>query len=177
MVNVTYLSDIDHDPWSISRRNEKVETWRNERVEASGEIDGFKWVIGSYDLLTFDFCKKDDSIPNSRVYLAYVETTKTKLNGVVDTDVINNLEIEMHRGCTFTGPATNASILRLAGIENERWFIGEDYADFLYANPTSISLNAKNMVKQIKKHIEKDIIPSLEKALIMVDLRAEDFSK
>lgn len=140
----------------------------------SGESNGFKWHILFYTIPSLG-----DLLPTT-IYLAYVDVTGTKLDGILDTEVVNKLGVDLHCGCTFVGPAENAGyLLSAADVDRHHWFIGEDYChgeDCQMSGPawtaysTSISPQ-KNTPETIEKHLIEETIPSLIKALLMVDIR------
>lgn len=155
---------------------------RNNELLASGVSDGFKWYVGCYDIPSIGISPKVGlTIP---VYLAYIDVTGTKLDGVVDDVAVNELGVKFHNdySCSFVGPATNAELLRENGVDDERWMIGEDYLDIYYnlSSPTSFKesiFDKKTTVKKISKHLEEVTIPSLIKALVLLDIKGEAENK
>lgn len=150
--------------------------WRNDKLLVEGETRGFKWWIGSYEMPRGITNPTTLWTSNFNVYLAYVDVTGTKLNGITDFEAINSLKINFYNGCTFAGPAENASVLRLSEkIKKDWWVIGEDYLDISwnFSDPELI----ENPVRFISRHLETETIPSLEKALIMVDLGVQTGNK
>lgn len=135
---------------------------RNERLLKSGKTDGFEWFIGAFDLIV--------SHGKEPIYLAYVDVSGTKLDGISETSVIDELGIEFCNGCTFAGRKDQISLFKTVDCEMldpKKWFLGEDYlrCDIFYRTTPPIT------VEDIEKHIKNETIPSLLKAFILMDLK------
>ena len=130
----------------------------------SGETDGFKWYIGACQFPIYDQCIH--RLAKAPLKLAYVDVTSTKLDGIDDFEYINSLGVDLHCGCTFSGPGDNASLLRLVDNAENRWFVGEDYAH----NIGLINPLENTSVQMIEEHLKNETIPSILKALVLLDL-------
>ena len=161
----------------VKAMGESLNDWRNLRVLLSGEKDGFKWYIGEFEL---PFASQGALDPETLkpmvsniVRLAYVDVTGTKLDGITDTSVINALGIDLYCGCTFAGAGEMAGLLRKLDdkIQREHWFIGEDYAHDIFRKHESLMTP-----EEIAKHLETETIPSIMKALVVLDIKDPDFN-
>lgn len=157
-------------------RTSLVNDWRNSRILLTGEKDRFKWWIGEYDL-PFSCKSVIDPISlrpmrNTIVRLAYVDVTGTKLDGITNTSVIDELGIDLYCGCTFAGTGEMAALLKKESQLRDHWFIGEDYAHDIF-DMTEQSIP----VEQIGKHLEIETIPSILKALVVLDVKDLDFRR
>lgn len=156
-----------------SKRILDTDNWRNLRVLLTGETDGFKWYVGEYKL-PFSFVTDPDTLTrltSNIVRLAYVDVTGTKLNGITNTSVIDELGIDLYCGCTFTGTGEAAGLLRSyeSGSLKDHWFIGEDYAHAIISKSVA--------PEDIAKHLELETIPSIVKALVVLDVKNLDFRR
>lgn len=146
--------------------------WRNLRILLTGKKDGFKWYIGEYDL-PFSAAKIVDpttfkTLMTTVVRLAYVDVTGTKLDGITNTSVIDELGIDLYCGCTFAGSGEMAALLRKDSQLRDHWFIGEDYAHDMFAKSPA--------TEDIAKHLESETIPSIVKALVVLDIKDPNFN-
>lgn len=159
----------------VKAMGETLNDWRNLRVLLSGEKDGFKWYIGEFEL---PFASQGILDPETLkpmmsniVRLAYVDVTGTKLDGITNTQMIDELGIDLYCGCTFAGFGEMASLLRKELQLRDHWFIGEDYAHDIFG------MSEKTIpVEQIGKHLEIETIPSILKALVVLDVKDPDFN-
>ena len=141
-----------------------AEDFRSPTILKSGETDGFKWYIGVCLFPIYDHYKRQ--LTNASLKLAYVDVTSTKLDGIDDLEYINSLGVDLHCGCTFSGPGDDASLLRLVDDAEKRWFVGEDYAHSIdLGNPLEDA-----SVQVIEEHLKNETIPSILKALVLLDL-------
>lgn len=150
-------------------------TVRHDRILASGEHDGFKWYVGCFDLPSVGIFQAKPTVP---VYVAYIDVTGTKLDGICNLESLTSLNIKFHNNCcTFASSAENSSILRTIGISHDRWMIGEDYLDKYYLLSSSsdedLIFNEHEMAKSISRRLEEETIPSLIKVLVLLDLKGE----
>jgi hypothetical protein len=153
--------------------------WRNLRALLAGETDGFKWYVGEYEVPFSPGCfvTNPNTLTRSTsnvVRLAYVDVTRTKFDGIVDTQMIDELGVDLYRGCTFAGLGKDSCFFRKFGTKDdqEHWFIGEDYAHDMFG------MSEKTIpVEQIGKHLETETIPSILKALVVLDVNDLDFRR
>lgn len=160
---------------------------RDLKLLRCGKCDGFSWYIGSYRLpmSAGDSVSVSDIRLGSRsvqlasnvVQLAYVDVTGTKLDGVTELDVIDQLKIDLYCGCTFAGAGESCALLRKASQDlhddslREHWFIGEDYAHDMFGSSKSVPSPA-----EIAEHLETETIPSIFRALVTLDVKHQHFN-
>lgn len=148
--------------------------WRNLRILLTGKKDGFKWYIGEYDLPFFAAKIVDPStsktLMTTIVRLAYVDVTGTKLDGITNTSVIDELGIDLYCGCTFAGAGEMAALLMKDSQLRDHWFVGEDYAHDMFGMQAPVKL------EYIAKHLESETIPSIVKALVVLDIKDPNFN-
>lgn len=171
------METSEEDLRMVKAMGETLNDWRNLRVLLTGEKDGFKWYIGEFEL---PFASQGILDPETLkpmasniVRLAYVDVTGTKLDGIIDTAVIDALGIDLYCGCTFAGAGEMAGLLRKLDdrLQREHWFIGEDYAHNMFGKHESLMTPEK-----IAEHLETETIPSIMKALVTLDVKDPDFN-
>lgn len=140
--------------------------WRHDRILKVGETDGFKWYIGAFDFPGYLNLANMMASGTNVVYLAYVDVSGTSLDGIVDTETVDELGINLFGGCTFVGPGENIALLRDSKFDREAWFIGEDYM-----HPKARNSDPDITIEDIENHLKTETIPTLTKALIMIDLK------
>lgn len=140
--------------------------WRHARILKAGETDGFKWYIRAFDFPGFLNSAGMIASGTNVVYHAYVDVSGTSLAGIVDAETVDELGINLFGGCAFAGPGENIALLRESKIDREAWFIGEDYM-----HPKACNSDPDITIEDIENHLKTETIPTLMKALIMVDLK------
>ncbi len=147
------------------------DSWEHPKLLKTGKTDGFKWYIGEYYLPSFIGVE----FKPYAMRLAYVDVSGTKLDGVVDTRVVDKLGVNLYCGCTFAGSGESSSLLRSIDGSLDRWYVGEDYGHD-YGHDYGQSQTPSSDLSAIELHIENETIPSIVKALVELDIKNPNFN-